>query len=1065
NNRCSTMLQEYFEKLRKGAKMQLLYVSGVSVTGKKLIHKTQGFSSDPGEFYKVNGIVQRRKTWDGGLNYLNSSSAVHRLVLNDGRKNRKATRVMERIVDSGSVPDAAVYNFLASQLCKRGNVAEEMFLVDAGLATARMSMQDEPKGVPINRATRFENKIHTKPSLDGTEQDLANGSKAFFIDKVKGGYSVAIADVSRQDPLLKPNHANVMEVPGSCKIRVVPKAAPSDFIIKNGKLAMEIPCGHKLIQTQRASTGKSFRSNPFLGSNKDKKGYVSDLARQSTLRGHGMSHFLVRISAVMSLLDLPVEIREKSIQFLMEMEFCEFSPEMEDNFEIFEHIRGFNVTIVTSANTQDETLPPWSVIYRLGSIKPIEQGLALQLVYKQEVLVRIQFVTTTKPLIIEYLGTPAAKMSHFEVFCRVHGFEPTVGLFCCFYNDRFFWVDVFACPVSFHWNTSKGVPKDPFSKSSEFNTEHYATLVALPALFHKYPEPFLCLVGISRYYTLDEDAYPEFLGDNDEGMDLLAFIRTADPTKIFDERASGDGQDADVQPVAVTNDTIVVDVAPLQPRRQRKRKTTVADAGGPSHPPKKLREDFGSLSEISTTGKSMAVVQSLFSRAMLEAEARGAPIPRLPFVTSSVLAIPEHSSHHSGANIAEAEVDSIIRSSASAIVTVTTITAAIDTEATATRAPVAPSLFGVGSSSNGGTNSVPVGFSDASGSDFLVGGIRTVVDPDSDLQKEKRKLRVVIDEQAELLKIKDGEIDSLKSQLLLKEAEAAEAIRLRSKVFKFESVEQSLMGEVGFLRDQNIALERGKNELNVKVIDLSASVRVREQEVADLDAQVHELEISSAGLQEKVVAYEGFVSQLEKFQDDKLEECLNSTEYLSALGAAISKAVEKGMQKGYLLGLLTVRRHLQSVNFSLIAEMNSNKDASVDTIINLLRLDAVLAERLGLTESQPRVDQLMVPIHHSLDQRIVGASALTFSLEVSNSQVKKMRENTANRMSVLHGVFVLLSKPLSATTLEGMEGTSGSTPDVAATLSTTVVSASTIPPISTDETMGLLTRKVKAVPG
>ncbi|PWA70697.1 hypothetical protein CTI12_AA287000 (mitochondrion) [Artemisia annua] len=36
---------------------------------------------------------------------------------------------------------------------------EEMFLVDAGLATARMSMQDEPKGVPINRATRFENKI------------------------------------------------------------------------------------------------------------------------------------------------------------------------------------------------------------------------------------------------------------------------------------------------------------------------------------------------------------------------------------------------------------------------------------------------------------------------------------------------------------------------------------------------------------------------------------------------------------------------------------------------------------------------------------------------------------------------------------------------------------------------------------------------------------------------------------------------------------------------------------------------------------------------------------------
>nr|YP_009730996.1 ribosomal protein L5 [Epirixanthes elongata]QBB73149.1 ribosomal protein L5 [Epirixanthes elongata] len=162
-------------------------------------------------------------------------------------------------------------------------------------------------------------------------------------------------DVSRQDPLLKLNHANVMEVTGSCEIRVVPKA-PYDFRIKNGQLAMEIPRGHKFRQKQRGSTGKSLRSNPLL-STKD-KGSVSD-RRQSTLRGQGMSQFSVRISTVMSLLDSPVEIRETSIQFSMETEFC-VSQELEDHFEIFEQIRGFNVTIVTSANTQDETLPPWS---------------------------------------------------------------------------------------------------------------------------------------------------------------------------------------------------------------------------------------------------------------------------------------------------------------------------------------------------------------------------------------------------------------------------------------------------------------------------------------------------------------------------------------------------------------------------------------------------------------------------------------------------------------------------------------------------------------------------------
>lgn len=153
-------------------------------------------------------------------------------------------------------------------------------------------------------------------------------------------------DVLRQDLLLKLNHANVMEVPGLFEIRLVPKAA-SDFRIPFSKWKF-LDC-QRFIQTQRGpyfQAGKSFRSNPFLGSEKD-TGYVSDFARQSVLRGHGMYHFLVRILTVMSMLDSPVEIRENSIKFFMETEFCEFSPELEDHFEIFEHIRGFNVTIVT----------------------------------------------------------------------------------------------------------------------------------------------------------------------------------------------------------------------------------------------------------------------------------------------------------------------------------------------------------------------------------------------------------------------------------------------------------------------------------------------------------------------------------------------------------------------------------------------------------------------------------------------------------------------------------------------------------------------------------------------
>ncbi|GAY68546.1 hypothetical protein CUMW_265000 [Citrus unshiu] len=54
-------------------------------------------------------------------------------------------------------------NALQSEVLR---LREEIFLVDAGLGTPRICMQDEPTGVPINRATRFENKAG---SLDSKE--------------------------------------------------------------------------------------------------------------------------------------------------------------------------------------------------------------------------------------------------------------------------------------------------------------------------------------------------------------------------------------------------------------------------------------------------------------------------------------------------------------------------------------------------------------------------------------------------------------------------------------------------------------------------------------------------------------------------------------------------------------------------------------------------------------------------------------------------------------------------------------------------------------------------------
>ncbi|GJS68702.1 hypothetical protein Tco_0683267 [Tanacetum coccineum] len=684
-------------------------------------------------------------------------------------------------------------------------------------------------------------------------------------------------------------------------------------------------------------------------------------------------------------------------------------------------------------------------------------------------------------------------------------------------------------------NTSKSMSKDPFPKSSQYNAEHYATLVAYPAPFHKYPEPFLCLVGISHEPKLLDTTVRHV-------VPLLPVVPTHGESKLedsvdklFDEGGSDD--QAEQGDSASGGQGIGIQF--------------VSEAAKPSHPSKKLRDDHNASTRLSVAGESRFVISS-------------------------------DPSHHSGANVVEAEVDSVARSSASLIATITTVTATVDAATVAKEAPIKkPSLFGAGSSSAGGTDPTPGGFSDVSGSEFLIGGICIVVDPNFDLQKvyvpkwsitngsrlddgrvcremldefaplkffasirgmehdrlfiefnvgaarqislsvkvrmraeynikEKKRLRSVVDEQTELLKVRDGEIENLKAQLLLKEAEAAKAIH------------------------HNTTLEKEKSELDVKVADLVASVKVREQEAADLDVmvtsvksqndnlidQVHRLETSSAGLQEKVTVYEDRMSQLEKFQDDQMEvvyekfnklhadfiemafhleeklyphllttnagrrwlltygmklvvaKCLNSPEYLSALGAVISKAIEKGMQDGLASGIthgqegrvltdvvafnpstesdyISALQDLQSVNFSLLADLKSNKDASLETLMDILLLDETLAERLDLNESQPHVDQLMVPVYHSPDQTVIGARALSLSLDVSHSRVQRIKENIANNRPALRDVFVSLAEPLSIVALEGTEGTSGTAPDTTTALSTTYVSASSIPPIFT----------------
>ncbi|GKF38888.1 hypothetical protein Tco_0118949, partial [Tanacetum coccineum] len=159
-------------------------------------------------------------------------------------------------------------------------------------------------------------------------------------------------------------------------------------------------------------------------------------------------------------------------------------------------------------------------------------------------------------------------------------------------------------------------------------------------------------------------------------MDLFAFIHTPDPTKVKvveRERVedgprlldSTIGRTIPLLPVAHARAESELDASverffdeggsgnqTEQGDSAGKRKFVAVDAGGASHPPKKLRDDHGTPGGTSLD-----------------------------------------SSHHSGPTIAEAEIDSFVRSSVPFMTTVTTVTSTVDLVVVAKEKTVKTSLF------------------------------------------------------------------------------------------------------------------------------------------------------------------------------------------------------------------------------------------------------------------------------------------------------------------------------------------------------------------------------------
>ncbi|GJS13236.1 hypothetical protein Tco_0407708 [Tanacetum coccineum] len=415
-----------------------------------------------------------------------------------------------------------------------------------------------------------------------------------------------------------------------------------------------------------------------------------------------------------------------------------------------------------------------------------------------------------------------------------------------------------------------------------------------------------------------------------------------------------------------------------------------------SHPPKRLRADYGTTGGSATGGKSPSVLNRLLQDSRLMVEQGVPALPTLPFITLLPVTVhfggwagrPHYScwSFFAGAKSADPEVDSLVRSAALVMTEATTVatvatTVAILADVSKDKSAPHPSIFGSSSSSEKTDRTFSL-FTGRSGSGFAAGSIRTEEVIGAGLEE-------------------------------------------------IYATEGSLRGEVTSAKEYNGLLEQECDSLKLKVTSLESTIAEKDRELYDLGAsssslksqnqslvnQVHELETSSTDLREKLEMYEGSLKRLEEFQDNlmrplktRLAEidadftrcCMRFQEsfhphllnvvYMEALGHAFSRAIEKGMQEGLAAGI----KHEQAGRCltDLEAYIPSAEFDFNSAVRDLRDLNFPLLQETYQLRRMPH------------DRVVIGSQALSVALDICRGRVEKMERNLVECLPFLKDVFV-----------------------------------------------------------
>nr|YP_008816143.1 ribosomal protein L5 [Roya obtusa]YP_009755731.1 ribosomal protein L5 [Roya anglica]AGZ90383.1 ribosomal protein L5 [Roya obtusa]QIQ22970.1 ribosomal protein L5 [Roya anglica] len=194
--------------------------------------------------------------------------------------------------------------------------------------------------------------------------------------------------ILRPSLLLKLNYNNIEEIPKLCEIRVLASCSNSSSLL-NTKLALELICGQKFVNKTETSSIKvaqktlgsqslklkNKKSNLFTKASLHEKRIINKnfhltsinnfgYSVQSNLRAQQMYNFLDKFLIFTSFHNPKFQIQNNTIQIALNSSLIRLFPEIQNHFEHFECVQNFHISIITSANTENETHLLWAGFFK-----------------------------------------------------------------------------------------------------------------------------------------------------------------------------------------------------------------------------------------------------------------------------------------------------------------------------------------------------------------------------------------------------------------------------------------------------------------------------------------------------------------------------------------------------------------------------------------------------------------------------------------------------------------------------------------------------------------------------